>query len=226
MSLLGPRRRRPILMVVFVLAIGLIAGSLNRPVEVRHSAPYGFSQTLDPDRLIAVRGGYINPNYDDFNRLDLDLRAYSWQERYDLTVHVRPAEPGVADLRTIPLSVSTERIWYQKEAFENPFVTVRFPPIKESAGRRFYVWVEGGPRNRDAIWTLWSIKSYSKVSGYRVLSAWLDAPPEPLGEGPGRLALILLIVGSVLAAAWLVAVVLILPLDRPRGGRVDRARRR
>ena len=169
MNLFGPARQRPLLLAVFLLTVGLIAGGLNRPVEVRHSAPYGFSQTLDPERLIAVRGGYVVPNYDDFNRLDLDLRAYSGQERYDLTVHVRPAEPGAADVRSIPLSATTQKIWYQKEAFANPFLTIRFPPIADSAGRRFYVWVEAGPRNRDAIWTLWSIKSYSKTSGYTVL---------------------------------------------------------
>jgi hypothetical protein len=216
MSLFGSARYRPLLIVVFLLTIGLIAGGLSRPVEVRHSAPFGFSQTLDPTRLIAVRGGYVVPNYDDFNRIDLDLRAYSGQEGYDLTVHVRPAEPGASDVRTIPLAASAQKIWFQKETLENPFITIRFPPIEESAGRRYYVWVEAGPRNRDAIWTLWSIKSYSRATGYTVLQAWLDGPPEPLGDEPGRVALILLIVGTVTATAWLVAALLVLPLGVSR----------
>jgi hypothetical protein len=207
MSWFGPRRQRPIVAVVFLLALGFAVGGLNKPVEVRHSAPFGFSQTLDRDRLIAVRGGYVLSNYDDFNRVDLDVRAYSRQERYDLIVHVRPAGTDApdADVRTVPLSVSGTEVWHNKSTFENDFVTVRFPPIADSAGQRFYVWVEAGPRNRDAIWTLWSVKTYSTTSGYTVLRAWFDAPPEPLGQGPGRVALIVLMVGTVLAAAWLVA---------------------
>jgi hypothetical protein len=205
MSWFGPPRQRPIVAAVFLLTLGLIAGALNRPVEVRNSAPYGFNQTLDPDRLIAVRGGYVVPNYDDFSRLDLDLRAYVRQERYDLTIHVRPAVPDAADVRTVALSISTETIWHAKPQLGNDFITVRFPPIADSAGQRFYVWVEAGPRNRDSIWTLWSIKSYSRATGYTVLRAWLDAPPEPLGDGPGRVALVLLLVVLAVATAWLVA---------------------
>jgi hypothetical protein len=173
------------------------------PVEVRHSAPFGFSLTYDARRAIAVHGGYVTANYDDFNRVDLDLRAYTAGERYDLTVHVQPAGRDAPDVRTIPLGVDAAEIWHQKSVFGNPFVTLHFDPIPDSAGKRYFVWVEAGPSNRDAVWTLWSIKSYSRVPASEVLAALVKAPPEPLGRVPGRVALILLTGGTIATAAWL-----------------------
>lgn len=188
-------------------AVALIVASAAGafwPVEVRHSAPFGFSLTFDARRAIAVRGGYVTANYDDFNRVDLDLRAYTAGEHFDLTVHVRPAGPDAPDVRTIPIAVDAAEVWHQKEVFADPFVTVRFDPIPDSAGTRYFVWVEAGPRNRDAVWTLWSVKSYSRVPTHEVLAALVDAPPEPLGRTAGRVVLILLTGGTIATAAWLV----------------------
>ena len=185
------------------------------PVEVRHSAPFGFSLTFDARRAIAVRGGYVTANYDDFNRLDLDLRSYTAGERFDLTVHVRPAGPDAPDVRTITLAVDASEIWHQKSVFGDPFVTVRFDPIPDSSGTRYFVWVEAGPRNRDAIWTLWSIKSYSRVPAREVLAALVDAPPEPLGHAAGRVVLILLTGGTIATAAWLLGATIGAGFGRP-----------
>jgi hypothetical protein len=187
-------------------AVALVAVAVAAafwPVEVRHSAPFGFSLTYDARRAIAVRGGYVTANYDDFNRLDLDLRAYTAGERYDLTIHVQPAGGDAPDVRTIPLQVDAAQIWHQKAVFGNPFVAVHFDPIPDSAGARYFVWVEAGPSNRDAVWTLWSIKSYSRVPAREVLAALVDAPPEPLGAAAGRVVLILLTGGTIATAAWL-----------------------
>jgi hypothetical protein len=142
--------------------------------EVRHSAKYGFSMTIDPKRLVAVPGGYVTANFPNFNRIDLDLRAYSAEPTYDLMVHIRPAVAGASDVRTIPLSVDGASVFHRKGAFGNPFVTVRFDPIKESNGKTYYVWVERGPRNQDDVITVWSIKSYSRVAPSNVVSAMLE----------------------------------------------------
>ncbi|HEY8448586.1 MAG TPA: hypothetical protein VIL01_15900 [Thermomicrobiales bacterium] len=184
--------------IIFIIVAGLVATVV--PIDVRHSAPYGFSLTADFDRGIAVTGGYVRPNYDGFNRLDLDLRAYTPETVYDLVIHIRPADPGAEDLRVIPLRVASERVFHRKAAFENPFITVRFPAIEDSAGKSFYVWVERGPRNRDAVIALWSIKSYSRLDGLTALRAFVRGEVKDSGV-PG-LALILLLVAIVLVAGW------------------------
>ena len=205
MSLRMSVRHRSAAVVIGMSAAALFF--LLWPAEVRHSAPFGRSLTLDARRAIAVRGGYVTPNYDDFDRVDLDLRAYSPGERYDLTIHIRPATaPDVPDVRTVPLVVDAEEIWHQKEAFADPFVTVTFPAIEDSAGRLYFVWVEAGPRNRDDIWTLWSVKTFSTVRPVEVLAAFVDEPPTPIRVG-GGVVLILLIAGTVGSAVWLMAAV-------------------
>ena len=186
-------------------AAAVVAGGLLAPLEVRHSAPFGFRLTIDPERAIAVRGGFVAPNYPNFNRVDLDLRAYDLDAHFDLTVHVRPAEPGAADVRVVPVSLPGDRIRHDKATFADPFVTVRFAPIADSAGRPYYVWVEAGPRNRDDVVTLWSIKSYSRVTGRAVLAAYLADPPGDASSAVVRAVLVSLLLGLVGAFGWLMA---------------------
>lgn len=200
----------PALLVGVATAVALLAGSLFVPFEVRNSAPYGFSLTVDFERAIAVRGGPIEVNYPNLNRLDLDLRVYTSRAEYDVIVHLRSDESDEEDVRTIALHVPGTRIWHDKSAFANPFVTVRFPPIADSAGERYYVYVETGPRNRDDVLALWSIKSYSRVSGQTVLSAFVASN---IGNGEDAVArsltvglLLLFVVGCgwlMGAATWL-----------------------
>lgn len=202
---------RPALAIDAVATLVLLGVVLLMPLDIRHSAPFGFNQTLDRERGIAVRGGMVTPNYDNFNRVDLDLRAYTAGVRYDLTVHIRPDEPGAADLRRIHLGLDADDIWHVKPAFDDPFTTVRFAPIADSAGRHYYVWVEPGVRNRDHVLNLWSIKSYSRATGRDVIAAVLDDPPGNRDPDLTRLALVVLFVGTVAAfgalAAALVAAV-------------------
>jgi hypothetical protein len=199
-----------------VAALLLVGLGLLAPIEVRHSAPFGFSQTLDRERGIAVRGGFVTPNYPGFNRVDLDLRAYHRDADYDLTVHVRRDRPGAADLRTIPLSLPGERIRHDKPPFADPFQTVRFPPIPDAAGRRFYVWVEPGPRNRDDVVALWSIKSYSRARGADVLAAFLQFRAGDAAPIATRAALVGLPLALAGTFGWLMAAVTALAL---RSGR-------
>jgi hypothetical protein len=121
------------------------------------------------------------------------------------------------------LAVTAEAIWPQKTVFGNPFLTLRFPAVAASAGKRYYIWVEAGPRNRDAIWTLWSVKTYSRVPAHEVAAALVEAPPEPLDGWAGRVVLILLVAGTVWSAAWLVAVVAVAPVTRFRRQSADPA---
>lgn len=182
----------------------LAAGTIWR-VDVRHSAPYGFSKTIDFRRLIAVRGGYVSPNYDDFDRLDVDLRAYSPGALFDLAIHIRPAVPGAADVRVLHLDLPASRIDNRKGYFADPFITLRFAPIADSAGKTYYVWVEPGIRNRDQVVALWSIKSYSRVPAWRVISAFVDEAPGGAHRGLVRLALILLYAALVISSGWLLS---------------------
>lgn len=190
-----------------VAALILVGLALLAPMEVRHSAPFGFALTLDRERGIAVRGGFVTPNYPGFNRVDLDLRAYHPEADYDLAVFVRPDRPGASDLRAVPLSLHGERIRHDKAVFADPFVTVRFPPIAESAGSRYYVRVEVGPRNRDDVVSLWSIKSYSGARGVDVLAAFLQTRSGERAIPPARAVLLGLLVLFAAAFGWLVAAV-------------------
>lgn len=191
--------------VGLLTALCLLVGALLAPLEVRHSAPFGFWLTLDADRGIAVPGRTIVANYPDFDRVDLDIRAYAGRERYDLTLYVRPAEPGAGPVRTVPLGLTGGQVDHRKGPFANPFTTVRFDPIADSAGKRYYVWLERGPAHQDDVVTLWSIKTYSSTDGRAVLGAFLaeapgDWPRAMSWAGLGGLMLLF-----VLATSWLVA---------------------
>jgi hypothetical protein len=203
-----PASRRQSIMVSAMVVVVACVALLFVPFAVRHNAPLGVSRTIDSGRGIAVRGGYVAPNYDEFDRLDLDIRAYDLEATYDFVVHIRPAGPDSPDLRTISLRLGPDKVWHEKGAFSNPYYTVRFPSIADSAGQRYYVWVEAGPRNRDDVWTLWRIKSYSTVPAWQVVRAWIESAPPPLGKWPGAVAIVLLMVATVGCLAWLFAALL------------------
>ena len=231
------------------LAVCLVLGAtLVVPVDVRHSAPFGFRLTLDPDRAIAVTGATVTPNYPNFHRVDLDLRSYTPDERYDLTVYVQevplPAtgEEGEGDAapepvpapapgpsRTVRLGLDHEDIAAEKGAFADPFVSVRFDPIEESSGRAYYVWVDSGASNDDAVLTVWSVKSYSRVAGYTVLAAFLADPPGDVPGWAGRIIFGTAIAGFALASAAVAAALAgarggtVVPGGTGRSGRESRA---
>jgi len=200
-------------LIGLVAATVLVLGAMFVPIELRHSAPFGFNVTFDRERGIAVRGGVVSPNYDSFNRVDLDLRAYQPNTTYDLTLHVRRSHARGADLRTIPFRLSSSEIWHNKAAFDNPFHTVRFPPIVNSAGRDYYVWVERGPGNRDDVLAVWSIKSYSSGTGRDALMAFLNNPPGDRAERVAQLAIWLAISAFVVTFAMLMASLVALALQ-------------
>lgn len=150
------------------LFLTAIAGMLLLPIHVRHSAKYGFTKTVDFDRGIGVNGGYVSPNYDNFDRLDLDFRSYTPGQVYDVRLHVRETGTVGEPIRTVSLSLPSDTVEHRKAPLANPFTTVSFDPIPDSAGRIYYVWIERGPRNRDANIALWSIKSYSRMHGYQL----------------------------------------------------------
>lgn len=192
-------------LVGFGTFCALLGATFMWRVEVRHSAPYGFSKTVDFERGLAVPGGYVTANYPNFDRVDLDLRAYDAAASYDLTLHIRPAAAGAEDLRVVDLRLDGEAIFHRKTAFGNPFTTVRFPPIADSAGRTYYVWVERGPRNRESVVTVWSIKSYSTVPARRVLGAVLNRAGDAWGIGWMASAVVTAAAAFSVASGWLMA---------------------
>lgn len=192
-------------LVGVVAATVLLIGALAVPFEARNSAPFGFNLTLDAERGIAVPGRRVVPNYPNFNRVDLDLRSYTVGDSYDLTLYIRPDKPDATPIRTIPLTVPVSQIYHRKAPFGIPFTTVRFPPIVDSAGQPYYLWVERGVRNRDDVVTVWSFKTYSRVTGRVVLGALLDHPVGTAAPTAVRAALAILLLGFVAAFGWLMA---------------------
>lgn len=158
----------------------LVLAVLFVPLEVRHSAPFGVVQTLDTERSVAVSGARFQATYDNFDRVDLDLRAYTSNEagdRIDLILHVRGDQEGAGVLRSVPFTVSGWQIADRKPAFDDVFTTVRFDPIDDSAGHEYYIWVERGPRNTDDVVTLWSFKAYSTVTAGTVFASFVEQVP-------------------------------------------------
>jgi hypothetical protein len=185
------------------LLIAIVA--LAVPLEIRHSARFGFSETVDFDRSIAVTGGYVTSNYGNFNRVDLDLRAYTPETTFDLTIHIRPAYAGEQDVRVLHIQVPADEIFHKKKVFGNPFIRLEFSPIEESANQTYYVWVERGPRNLDDIINLWSIKSYSRQRGSAVLAAFLRNPPGQSAAWFMRIVFGIAMLGFLFAVGWLVS---------------------
>ena len=171
------RRSLPSVVVALASAGIVLAVALAIPIELRHTAPFGFRQTLDRSRGIAVDGVNVTSNYPNFNRVDLDLRAYSPAKRYDLTVMIQPVEEDAEPVRVVGVELPYEDIAVNKAALGNPFTSVRFDPIADSEGVTYYVWVERGPRNQDDILALWSVKSYSRVHGTVALTALIEGLP-------------------------------------------------
>lgn len=173
------------------------------PFDVRHGAAYGFSKTIDFDRSLAVKGGYVVSDYPDFARVDLDLRSYSPDARYDLAVHIRSADAGTSDVRTVLLDVGGYRIPSAKGSFTDPFVAVRFQPMRDSAGRVYYVWVDSGPRNRDDVVALWSVKSYSRMTAATMVRALLNGGGDGAADADAVGLLSLAIASLVVVCALL-----------------------
>ncbi len=192
----------PALVAIATVTV-LLIGALAVPLEVRNSAPFGFNLTLDAERGIAVTGRRVVPNYPNFNRVDLDLRSYTMGDAYDLTLYIQPDERGATPIRTIPLTIPASQIYHRKAPFAVPFTTVRFPPIANSAGQPYEVWVERGTRNRDDVIAVWSFKTYSRVTGRLVLGALLNHPAGTAAPGAVGAVLTLLLLGFVAAVGWL-----------------------
>ncbi|MFL5760807.1 MAG: hypothetical protein ACJ789_13865 [Thermomicrobiales bacterium] len=186
--------------MLIVVVVGLAI-----PLEIRHSARFGFSKTVDFDRSIAVTGGYVSANYPDFNRVDLDLRAYTPGVDFDLTVHVRPASAGAQDIRVLHVQLPAEKIFHRKSSFGDPFIRLEFNPIRDSEGQTYYVWVERGPRNLDDIINVWSIKSYSRQPGATVVAAFLRHPPGGSAAWFMRILLAVSSLGILATVGWLVS---------------------
>ena len=173
-----PQRPPPTIVAISILA-GLAAMAimviavLVVPINVRHAAPFGSVQTVDFNRSIAVLGGEVRPNYPDFDRVGLDLRAYSDPvpgDRYDFVLTVQSLDRSEV-LRQVAFSVPRSRISASRSAFADNYVPVAFDRIPDSAGQTFYVSIERGPRNADDVVTLWGIQSFSTVTAADVLSA-------------------------------------------------------
>ncbi len=184
------------------------------PVSVRHAAPFGSVQTVDFDRSIAILGGEIQPNYGNFDRVDLDLRAYGDDVpdgSYEFVLTIQSLDrPEI--VRRVAFSAPQERIAASRSAFADNYTSVSFSKIADSAGERYYLSLERGPRNADDIVTIWGIQSFSSVMMVDVL--WAAASGYPIGLEPteDRTVLLLLMGLTLAGAAAVVATVVAVTL--------------
>ena len=214
-----PQATPPTIVAVSILAglavvATMVIAVLVVPITVRHAAPFGSVQTVDFNRSIAVLGGEVRPNYPDFDRVGLDLRAYSDLvpgDRYDFVLTVQSLDrPEV--IRRVDFSVSRNRIAASRSAFSGNYLPVAFDRIPDSAGQTFYVSIERGPRNADDIVTLWGIQSFSTVTAADVISAAANGYRIGFAPETDRTILLLLmaltlvgtgfVTAATLAASW------------------------
>lgn len=184
------------------------------PLSIRNSAPFGSVQTVDFDRNIAILGGEVRPNYPGFDRVKLDLRAYSVSvpgDKYDFMLTIESVDDQQV-VRHVPFSVPAADIPAAKSTFTDIGTSVDFEPISESAGRTYFLSLERGPRNVDDVVTLWGIRSYSTLTAADVLEAAVNGYDVGLSARANRsivqlliwLALVLssAVVSCTVAAAW------------------------
>ena len=197
--MMTPRTTVALLIGLTIAAVTGVA-VLVVPISVRHAAPFGSVQTVDFNRSIAVLGGEIRPNYGDFDRVELDLRAYGDrvpEDQYDFVLTLQSLDrPDV--VRRVEFSVPRDRIAASRSAFADNYTSVRFDRIADSAGETFYLTIERGPRNADDVVTLWGIQSFSTVKTIDVLRAAANGYPIGLDLGADR-ALLVLLMGLTLA---------------------------
>ncbi len=205
-----PARTALSLLLGLTIAAVTIMVVLVLPVSVRHAAPFGSVQTVDFARGIAVMGGEIRPNYGDFDRVELDLRAYGDHvpdDRYDFVLTLQSIDrPDV--VRRVDFSVPRDRITASRSAFADTYTSVSFDRIADSAGETYYLSIERGPRNADDVVTLWGIQSFSTVQAIDVLRAADDGYPIGLGLGADRLVLVLLMASTLVGGVALVATIM------------------
>lgn len=195
------------ILVGLAIAAVTIIVVLVIPVSVRHAAPFGSVQTVDFNRSIAILGGEVRPNYGNFDRVKLDLRAYGSgvsDREYDFVLTIQSLDrPEI--VRRVDFTISGNRIAASRSAFANDFTSVTFEQIADSAGETFYLSLERGPRNLDDIVTLWSIQSFSTVRAVDVLRAAANGYPIGLDPRQDRNALLLLMGLTLFGGAALVA---------------------
>lgn len=216
----GRSGRRAVVALTVGALVGLVTvlAVLYLPVSVRHAEPFGNVQTVDFDRGIAVLGGEVRPNYPDFDRVGLDLRAYTSpvpDDQYDFVLTVMATDDG-GEVRRVAFSVPAARIPATKSAFSPTGTSVSFEPIPDSAGRTFTVSLERGPRNADDVVTLWAIASYSSLHPIDVLQAAADGYDLGLSGRASRAIILLLMWLTLVLGATLVARIAIDVWSSPR----------
>ena len=211
-----PARTAVALLAGMLVAAVTIVAVLIVPVSVRHAAPFGSVQTVDFDRSIAILGGEIRPNYANFDRVGLDLRAYGDRvpgEQYDFVLTLQSLDrPEIA--RRVDFSVPRDQIAASRSAFADTYTSVRFDGIADSAGEAFYLSLERGPRNADDIVTLWGIQSFSTVTAIDVLRASVNGSPIGFDPAVGRVILVLLM-GLMLASGAVLISTIVAASSRP-----------
>ena len=205
----GRAGRRTVVALTVGALIGLatVLAVLYLPVNVRHAEPFGNVQTVDFDRGIAVLGGEVRPNYRNFDRVELDLRAYTSMvpgDQYDFVLTVAATDDG-GEVRRVAFSVPAASIPATKSAFSPTGTSVGFEPIPDSAGRTFSVSLERGPRNAEDVVTLWGIASYSRLHPIDVLQAAADDYDLGLSGRANRAVILLLMWLTLVLGATLVA---------------------
>ena len=205
----GRRRTAAAIAIGLVFGVVVVVGVLAVPVSVRHAAPFSSVQTVDFDRGIATLGGEVHPNYDDFDRVELDLRAYTSlvpDDRYDFVLTLQTLDDHET-VRRVAFSVPADRIPATKSAFTGIGTSVGFDAIPDSAGQTYYLSLERGPRNVDDVVTLWGIRSYSNLRAVDVLVAATEDYDLGLPADVSRAVILALLWLVLVGASVLVATV-------------------
>lgn len=115
-------------------------------------------------------GQVFEARADQLRRIDLCIGTDDQPHHHTLVVHLteRP-DAGAPDLRRIELDTST--------IANHAWIAAEFAPIAQSAGRRFYVWIEASGASADDAVTLWTyVKGWGETTP---TGLHLDHSPAP-----------------------------------------------
>lgn len=110
----------------------------------------------------AIAGQTFTAEYNGLSEIELYLATYARRNVGPLIFHLRAAPDATLDLVTITIDA--------RDIIDNSYYTFDFPPIRASAGRRYYFFLEAPEATTGNAITIWGTKQDMYVGGEAVLN--------------------------------------------------------
>lgn len=126
-------KKQPIYWLLLALGLLLIGWSVGQKPGFLRSGQLSHDSTDEVYGPLKVGERFI-AKYPNFHRVGVKLRSYGRREAGDLIFHLRPDVSSSSDLATVTMGASQVK--------DNALNIFAFPPIKDSANKTFYFFLE------------------------------------------------------------------------------------